>query len=314
MCNIHSNARTTPQTRKAIWQLADKESIAEAARVYHVHPDTAGKWYHRGERGEGFEDKSSKPDSSPNRLTIEQEEEILVLRKTGKAADDIKWELAVSGFDPSTSTIQRVLVDYGMNKLSEPEPKIPARRFEMKYPGELIHLDFARMPKFAVPRKPGEKKTHPANKGLGVEQMGASVEGFSRLAFANIYPDQKKESAVQLLEETVAFYRDHGIKIYMIMTDNGSCFRSKLFRMRVKELGIKHQFTPPYTPRRNGKVERWNRTARESWANLPYETSEERNLELPNWLYRYNCERRHHALAGQTPLAALAAFQKKAIS
>ena len=146
--------------------------------------------------------------------------------------------------------------------------------------------------------------------GIGWEYVHVCLDDASRLAFSRILPDEKKESAIAFLKTVVAYYASLGVKVARVMTDNGSCYRSQEFRTACRELGLKHIKTRPYTPRTNGKAERFIQTALREWAYAQaYPTSEHRAAELPAWLHRYNWHRPHGALKPKPPISRLALDQ-----
>ncbi len=196
-----------------------------------------------------------------------------------------------------------------MNKLSALEPAEPVRRYERETPGELIHIDIKKLGRIGsighriTGRHPGAVNRH---HGIGWEFVHVCIDDASRVAFVQIMADQRKESAVALLEAAVAYFAKLGIRIDRVMTDNGSCYRSKAFRAACKRLVLRQIFTKPYTPRTNGKAERFIQTALREWAYArAYQNSDQRSAELFNWLHRYNWHRPHGSLKANTPISRL---------
>ena len=142
--------------------------------------------------------------------------------------------------------------------------------------------------------------------GIGWEFVHVCIDDASRVAFVQVMANQRKESAVAFLEAAVAYYAKLGIRIERVMTDNGSCYRSKTFRAACKRLGLRQIFTRPYTPKTNGKAERFIQTALREWAYArAYQNSDQRSAELPHWLHRYNWHRPHGSLKANTPISRL---------
>ncbi len=231
-------------------------------------------------------------------------EEIERLRRQRWTGKQIAAE---SGVSPAT--VSRVLRRLGLNKLSALEPAEPVRRYERETPGELIHIDtkkLGRIPSIGhriTGRHPGAVNRH---HGIGWEFVHVCIDDASRVAFVQIMADQRKESAVALLEAAVAYFAKLGIRIDRVMTDNGSCYRSKAFRAACKRLVLRQIFTKPYTPRTNGKAERFIQTALREWAYArAYQNSDQRSAELFNWLHRYNWHRPHGSLKANTPISRL---------
>ena len=172
----------------------------------------------------------------------------------------------------------------------------------------LIHIDIKKLGKFnrTGHRITGDRHGQSNSRGIGWEFAHVAIDDHSRLARIDIFPDEKKKSAVAFLKATVAYFRSLGVKVDRVMTDNGSCYRSFAFARACKRLGIKHIRTRPYTPQTNGKAERFIQTALREWAYATaFETSEQRRDELPNWLHRYNWHRPHASLGQMPPISRL---------
>ena len=218
-------------------------------------------------------------------------------RLTGKA---IAAEVRVS-----SATVSRVLRRLGLNKLSALEPE-PVRRYERENPGELIHLDIKKLGKIgSVGHRITGRRTGIVNQHLGIgwEFVHVCIDDASRVAVSSVMKDERKESAVAFLKAAIAYYASLGVKIERVMTDNGSCYRSKTFAKACKQLSLKHIFTKPYTPKTNGKAERFIQTSLREWAyGRAYNTSDERTAELPRWLHRYNWHRPHGSIGSMPPI------------
>jgi transposase InsO family protein len=305
--NVHKNARLTPRGREHIVRQIESgqtpKAVAEAAGVC---PRTARKWVDRYRRDglAGLEDRSSRPhrlrQPTPQPV-VEEIERLRRQRWTGKQI------AAATGVSPAT--VSRVLRRLGLNKLSALEPAEPIRRYERERPGELIHIDIKKLGRIGsvghriTGRYPGAVNRH---RGIGWEFVHVCIDDASRIAFVQIMADQRKESAATFLEAAVAYYAKLGIRIERVMTDNGSCYRSKTFRAACKRLGIRHIFTKPYTPRTNGKAERFIQTALREWAYArAYHNSDQRSAELIDWLHRYNWHRPHGSLKAKPPISRL---------
>jgi len=189
------------------------------------------------------------------------------------------------------------------------EPAEPIRRYEREHPGELIHLDIKKLGRIGsvghriTGRYPGVVNRH---HGIGWEFVHVCIDDASRVAFVQVLADQRKESAVAFLEAAVASFAKLGVRIERVMTDNGSCYQSKMFRAACKRLGLRQLFTRPYTPRTNGKAERFIQTALREWAYArAYHNSDQRSDELMHWLHRYNWHRPHGSLKANTPISRL---------
>ena len=303
--NIHQNARLTPHGRELIVrQVASGRRPEAVGRAAGVCPRTARKWVARfkAEGIEGLKDRSSRPHRlyrpTPAAI-IEKVEGLRRQRWTGK---QIAAEVGVS-----PATVSRILRRLGLNRIGSLEPAEPVRRYERQHPGELIHIDIKKLGRFD---KVGHRITgdrQGKSRRAGWEFVHVCIDDASRVAFSQILPDEKKGSAVAFLHAAVAYYRSLGVTVARVMTDNGSCYRSKAFRNACRELSLRHIRTKPYTPKTNGKAERFIQTALREWAYAQaYPTSNRRAEELPIWLHRYNWHRPHGSLKSKPPISRLA--------
>ena len=304
--NVHKNARLTPRGREWLVSQALRGQTPKAiADAVGVCPRTARKWIerHRREGLSGLQDRSSRPlrlyRPTPQAV-VEQIGQLRRQRMTGKAI------AAETGVSPAT--VSRVLRRLGLNKLSALESE-PVRRYERERPGELIHLDIKKLGKIAaIGHRITGRRTGMINRHLGIgwEFVHVCIDDASRIAFSRVMKDERKESAVIFLKAAVAYYKSLGIKVERVMTDNGSCYRAKAFGKTCKRLGLKHIFTKPYTPKTNGKAERFIQTSLREWAYArAYSTSHERTAELPRWLHRYNWHRPHASIGSMPPISRL---------
>jgi transposase InsO family protein len=209
----------------------------------------------------------------------------------------------------SAATVSRILRRLGLNRLSALEPAEPIRRYEREKPGELIHIDIKKLGRIgSVGHRITERQTGAVNRHLGIgwEFVHVCIDDASRIACSQVMKDEKKESAVAFLKAAVAYYASLGVRIERVMTDNGSCYRSKAFSRTCKMLGLKHIRTKPYTPKTNGKAERFIQTSLRKWAYArAYNTSDERIAELPRWLHRCNWHRPHGSIGAKPPISRL---------
>ena len=207
----------------------------------------------------------------------------------------------------SPSTVSRILQRAGLSRVKDLEPEEPVRRYERARPGEMLHIDIKKLGRFAVPghRATGTRQNC-RNQGAGWDFVHVAIDDHSRIAFSQIRPDEKTSSAIAFLEAAVAYYRSLGVVIERVMTDNGSCYKSHDFAAACRRLKVRHIRTRPYTPRTNGKAERFIQTALREWAYArTYANSRERSSELPIWLHRYNWHRPHGSLNSRPPVSRL---------
>jgi transposase InsO family protein len=305
--NVHQNARLTPRGRERIVRQVESGETPEAvAEAVGVCPRTVRKWVDRYRREglAGLQDRSSRPHRLHRptpQAVIEEIERLRRQRWTGK-------QIAVQ-VGASPATISRVLRRLGLNKLSALEPAEPIRRYEREHPGELIHLDIKKLGRIgSVGHRITGRQTGVVNRHLGIgwEYVHVCIDDASRIAFVQVMANQRKESAVAFLEDAIAYYAKLGVRVERIMTDNGSCYRSKMFRKACNQRGLRQVFTRPYTPKTNGKAERFIQTALREWAYArAYHNLDQRSGELPYWLHRYNWHRPHGSLKANTPISRL---------
>lgn len=305
--NIHKNARLTPLRREemALSVIEGRLSQAQAARTYGVSAKVVARWVERykAEGGAGMADRSSRPGRSPRATEAAVAERIVALRRQRLTGRHIAHEAGVS-----PATVSRVLRRAGLSRLKDLEPAEPVRRYEREHPGEMIHIDIKKLGRFerVGHRITGDRTGQSNSRGIGWEFVHVAIDDASRIAFSQILPDERKESAVAFLTAAIAYYASLGVTVTRVMTDNGSCYKSKAFTRACRDLGLKHIRTKPYTPRTNGKAERFIQTALREWAYaMAYPTSTHRAAELPTWLHRYNWHRPHGSLKSKTPISRL---------
>ena len=308
--NIHKNARLTPIGRERLVRAIESGQTPEAAaRAAGVCPRTAHKWVarFRAEGVGGLQDRSSRPHRLNRPTPPGTVEAIIALRRQRFTGKHIAGELKVS-----PATVSRVLRRAGLSRLRDLEPAIPIRRYQCDEPGELIHIDIKKLGRFdkVGHRITGDRKGQSNGRGIGWEFVHVAIDDASRVGFSQIHADEKATSAVAFLHAAIGYYRSLGVTVTRVMTDNGSCYKSFAFRDACKTLGLRHIRTRPYTPRTNGKAERFIQTALREWAYAQaYPTSQHRARELPAWLHRYNWHRPHSSLNSKTPISTLALDQ-----
>jgi transposase InsO family protein len=305
--NIHKNAPLTPKGREAMVRsvVEDGLSKADAAAQFNTTPKTVAKWVNRfrAEGVDGLLDRSSRPLSSPSQTVAATCAVIEALRRQRYTGKQIATEVGVSA-----ATVSRVLRRLRLSRVRDLEPAEPVRRYERATPGEMIHIDIKKLGRFSQigHRITGNKVGYSHCRGLGWEFVHVSIDDHSRVAFSEVRPDQTADSAVAFLKSTVAYYKSLGVSVTRVMTDNGGCYLGFAFRDACRALGLKHIRTRPYTPKTNGKAERFIQTALREWAYAQaYPTSDRRAEELPVWLHRYNWHRPHGGINSQPPISRL---------
>lgn len=305
--DMHENARLTPKGREEMVRAVVDYGLskAAAARQFNTTPKTVGKWVERfrAEGIEGLRDRSSRPLSSPGQTPAATCAAVESLRRQRRTGKQIAAELGIA-----PATVSRILRRLDLNRLSSLEPAEPVRRYERETPGEMIHIDIKKLGRFNKigHRITGDRRGQSNNRGVGWEYVHVAVDDHSRVAFAKVMPSQKRRSAITFLQTAIAYYNGLGIKVERVMTDNGSCYKSFAFRRACKRLGLKHIRTKPYTPRTNGKAERFIQSSLREWAYAQaYHNSDQRKAELPCWLHRYNWHRPHAGIGDKTPISRL---------
>lgn len=310
--NVHKNARLTPLGRERLVRMIEGgTTFAQAAALSGVSAKTASKWYRRfeAEGSAGLADRSSRPERLRHPTPDATCERIIALRRQRLTGAYIAAKTGVS-----PATVSRVLRRAGLSRIRDLEPAEPAERYEYDEPGGLIHLDTKKLGRFEeVGHRITGDRTGQSNRrgtrvgGTGWEYVHVCIDDHSRLSFTQMHPDEKAVSAIAHLRAAVAWYASMGVKVARVMTDNGSCYTSRAFKAACVDLGLKHIRTKPYTPRTNGKAERFIQTALREWAYArAYQTSDHRAADLPAWTHLYNWHRPHSALTSKPPISRLA--------
>jgi transposase InsO family protein len=280
-------------------------SKAAAARRFNTTPKTVAKWIKRfeAEGVEGLRDRSSRPHSSPSRASPAICATVEALRRQRHTGNEIAAEVGVSA-----ATVSRILKRLGLNRLAALEPAEPVRRYERAAPGEILHIDIKKLGKFnrIGHRITGDRTGQSNARGVGWEYVHLAIDDHSRVAYSEILPDEKRGSCLRFLFNALRFFRSLDVKVRRVMTDNGSGFRSRRYAKALRRLKIKHLRTRPYTPKTNGKAERFVQTSLREWAYAQaYPTSDHRAEALPLWLHRYNWHRPHGAIGSKPPISRI---------
>jgi transposase InsO family protein len=305
--DVHKNARLTPAGREVMVRrvVEGGQTLKAVSEAVGVCPRTVRKWVerYRAEGVTGLQDRSSWPHRLHRPTPPAIAARIEALRRQRWTGAQIAGETGIS-----KATVSRVLRRLGLNRLRDLEPAEPVRRYERDRPGELIHIDIKKLGRFdrAGHRVTGDRSGPNKSRGAGWEFVHICIDDASRVAYAEIGKDERKESAVAFLQAAVGYYAKLGVTVERVMTDNGSCYQSRAFARACQRLGLKHLRTRPYTPKTNGKAERFIQTALREWAYAKaYHCSDQRGADLPVWLHRYNWHRPHGSLAARSPISRL---------
>ncbi|WPO71719.1 IS481 family transposase [Streptomyces sp. KN37] len=314
----HRNARLTVHGRRILVErVLSGRPVAHVAAEMGISRPTAHKWVRRwrAEGEAGLADRSSRPRTTPHRTPATVETRVCRLRTDRK--------LGPARIGPilglPASTVHRILARHGLNRLAwlDRPTGEPIRRYERTRPGELIHVDIKKLGN--IPDGGGHKvmdrRTAMDNKitttrerksrkpVIGYSYIHSAVDDHSRLAYSEILPDERQHTAIAFWQRANTFFTAHGITVERVLTDNGACYKSKLFTQSLTSAGIAHKKIRPYRPQTNGKVERFNRTLLDEWAYLrPYTSNNERTKALADFLHTYNHHRCHTALDGHPPI------------
>jgi transposase InsO family protein len=303
--NIHKNARLTLLRRiEMVKDMTERGlNACGAASAYGVTAPTARKWLGRylAAGTAGLSDASSRPACSPRAISPAKALAIVELRHKRLTHARIAAALGVS-----CSTVGRVLARAGLSRLSDLQPAEPVVRYEHEAPGQMLHIDTKKLGRIERPSHRVTGNRRDTVDGAGWETLFVAIDDHARIAFTDVYPDEKTPQAVQFLLNAVAYYRSLGVTVERLLTDNGSAFRSKEFAKACQQLAIRHRFTRPYRPQTNGKAERFIQSALREWAyGFTYQNSAERTQALDYWLHHYNWHRPHQGIGGVTPMNRL---------
>jgi transposase InsO family protein len=304
--NMHKNARLTPIGRDRLVRRIERGQTPEAAaRAAGVCQRTVRKWLarFRAEGVAGLQDRSSRPHRLHRPTPASIIKQIEALRRRRFTGQQIARDLGVS-----PATVSRILKRLGLNRIAALEPVEPVRRYERAAPGEIIHIDIKKLGKFnrTGHRVTGDRTGQSNTRGVGWEYLHLAIDDHSRLAYSEILPDEKCGSCLRFLFNALRFFRRHGVKVERVMTDNGAGFRSRRYARALRRLKNRHLRTRPYTPKTNGKAERFVQTSLREWAYAKaYETSDQRRSELGAFLFRYNWTRPHMSLGAKPPVSRL---------
>jgi transposase InsO family protein len=306
-----SHALGLPQRHALVAAIERGVTLRAAAAAFSVSPATAHRWWSRWRAASDAErasrvclrDRSSRPLRSPRRLSAAEEEPILRARREtglgpGRLAGIVRR---------ARSTIWKVLHRHGLSRRPS-APRETTRRYQWSRPGALLHVDTARLPRF---RRPGHRvrgrstETRRDRPALGFVYLHACVDDRSRYAYVEQHRDERAETAAAFMRRAIEHFHALGLAAPdAVMSDNGNCYRSHAFRAELERAGARHILTPPYTPRWNGKVERFFQTLKREWAQAqPWPNSTHRTRALSSFMRYYNRRRPHSALDDSPPIS-----------
>ena len=309
---VHANAALGPAGRIALCELVDQgKTLRAAAAALNVAPATAHRWWHRRRAaspaelrsGAWLRDRSSRPRRQPKRMSATQEDPILrARRETGLGPGRLAGICR-----RARSTIWKVLHRNGISRRPA-TPRAGCRRYEWSRPGALLHVDTTRLARF---RSPGHRvrgrstESRSCRPELGYAFLHGCVDDYSRYAYVEEHPDERAQTAAAFMRRAIEHFAELGLDPpEAVMSDNGSPYRARVFAAELERVGARQIFTPPYTPRWNGKVERFFQTLKREWAYAhSWPSSARRSRALPSFLRYYNRRRPHSSLGDRPPLS-----------
>jgi len=302
--NVHKNARLTLRRRQELVTRREAGTpLKGVARSFDVSIRTARKWWTRyqAEGSAGLQDRSSRPHVSPRRTAPAIQLGVKVLRYQNWTGAQIA---AAVGLSAATTT--RILRRCGLSRRGRLAPPLLVQRYEHARAGDLLHLDTKKLGRVRGlgHRITGQRRFQ--TQGSGWEFLHVAIDDHSRVSYLELLLDERGATVAGFLRRAVAWFRAHHVRIRRVLTDNGGGYISRSFRATCRALHLRHRRTRPYTPRTNGKAERFIQTALREWAySRPYYTSADRARLLSGWVEHYNCRRPHGSLGGSPPMSRL---------
>ena len=304
---LHRNARLAPKARRLLVHRVRESRwpVRRAASAAGVSARTAYKWLKRFalEGESGLEDRSSRPRHAPRKTAPRVVERIERLRRRRKTAWEIAQEIGVA-----RSTVSAVLQRLGLGRLWRVvEAEVPAQRYEHARPGSLLHIDAKKFGRIdGVGHRIHGDRRRSRKRGIGWEVTFVCIDDCTRLAYTEMAPSESGRFAAAFLRRAFAYFERLSVRCERVLTDNAKAYTSNAFQATCREGGLRHLRTRPYTPRTNGKAERFIQTLQRRWAyRRPYRTSALRAAALRPWVAEYNHHRPHRALGMRPPIARL---------
>jgi transposase InsO family protein len=301
--DIHKNARLSFRSREELARFVVEQGATRkaAAAAFRVSAKTAGKWVGRYRQFgvADLDDHSSRPHRSPRQTSSFLVEKVVALRRGHMPGYEIARR---TGLSPAS--VSRILRRARLSRWRDLNPPPPVQRYEHPHPGDLLHLDIKGMTRFSEVSLRGDGRLRGKSRHPGFLALHVAVDDHSRVAFTQMLPDQKAETTIGFLHSALDFFATHGIGVRALLTDNGSSYRSCQFRQACNQMQLKHRRTRPYTPRTNGKAERFIQTALREWAYAKHwDNSKQRDAHLKPWTDYYNLQRPHGNLGYKPPIS-----------
>ena len=293
---LHRNAKTTPKMRQLLIDRVTHHgwTQAAAATAAGVSVRTVAKWL---ARGEALEDRSSRPHRQPRRLASEIGAIIVALRHTRATA----WEISARVGVPR-STVALVLRRAGLNRVSRLDPPPVIQRYEWPRAGDLLHLDIKPLSRIRGVGHRIHGDLSVKHRGVGYEYVHVAIDDATRVAYVEVRRSQRRRACAAFLRNALVWFRRRGVTVRRVLTDNGAAYKSRRFAGVCRTWQLRHRFTRPYTPRTNGKAERFIQTLLREWAyRHAFLSSARRTAALIPYLRFYNHRRPHASLGRRSP-------------
>jgi transposase InsO family protein len=306
--NVHKNARLTPYRRAdLVARVQHGMPLTVVAQTFDVSRQTARKWVNRRASAGVLEDAAWRQDRSSRPHTSPRETEPRI-RLGAKVLRQQRWTCAeiATAVGVSAATIARILRRVGMSRRLRMEPPPMGRRYEHAAAGDLLHLDTKKLGRIrGIGHRISGQRQQRA-RGIGWEFLHIAIDDHSRVAYMELLDDERGITMSAFLRRALRWFRARGVRVRRVLTDNGAGYLSRGFRATCRGLQVVHRRTRPYTPRTNGKAERFIQTALREWAyKQPYYTSADRARMMPGWCEHYNAARLHSGIGGRPPLSRL---------
>jgi transposase InsO family protein len=302
--DVHKNARSLPASRALLVDRVERQgwSLSAAARAAGLSVRRSREWRRRAKANESFEDRSSKPKRQPNRLSEQERQRIVELRRTRMSVRQI-----AKSVKRSVATVARVCGTAGLSRLRLLEPAPAVNRYEHAAPGDMLHLDTKRLGR--IQGGPGHRitKDRRGRRKAGWEWMHVAIDDHSRVAYVEMLPADDAPTAAAFVRRAQGWFAGQQVPVQRVLTDNGGGYISDAFRQACEDLGIRRRRTRPYRPRTNGKAERLIQTLlRECIYRFAYDSSAQRQESLNRYIHFYNHHRGHSSLNDYPPISRLA--------
>lgn len=297
---LHRNAKTSPKMRQLLVERVHRQgwTQAAAATAAGVSVRTVAKWLARARQGDArLEDRSSRPHRQPRQLAVEQHARILAYRQQRATAWEISRQVGVP-----RSTVTRVLVRAGLNRVSRLDPPPVIQRYEWPHAGDLLHLDIKPLARIRGVGHRIHGDQSQKRRGVGYEYAHVAIDDATRVAFVEVRRSQRRRACAAFLQNALRWFHRRGITVRRVLTDNGAGYKSRRFAGVCRTWHLRHRFTRPYTPRTNGKAERFIQTLLREWAyRRAFVSSTRRTAALAPYLRFYNHRRPHSSLGRRSP-------------